>query len=253
MDKILHEVLAEDKSLLGRRDELITALERKVPGNLKRDFTPIKKAISLNVGEKFLTGNSDKEATKEEVREILKASGMQAARIEFVIETFTKALDWDKPLIPVNIIKNFDAPEENVQQSKVNIIKIPYTEPKEISKPITNDESVKIEKPQPEPPVEKTEIVPHENPSHIAEPPGQNYQQQPRWQENSTPLPPNHKDKIFTTEGRLNRLAYFLKGLKLFFIAIIGGMLVEFFNWNSYFDCGVCRQLDDWDSPYARS
>lgn len=108
MEKILHEILTEDKSLLGRRDELIAALDKKVPGNLKRDFTPIRKAISLNVGEKFLTGDNNKDATKEEVREILKASGMQAARIEFVIETFIKALDWDKPKAMVVLEKVID-------------------------------------------------------------------------------------------------------------------------------------------------
>ena len=97
MEKILREVLATDKSLLGRRDELIAALEGKVPGNLRRDFAPIKKAISLNVGEKFLVGEQDKDKIKEEVAEILKSSGMQAARIDFVIETFIKALEWDKP------------------------------------------------------------------------------------------------------------------------------------------------------------
>ena len=77
MEKILREILTKDKSLLGRRDELIEALDEKIPGNLRRDFTPIKKALSQNIGEKFLTGAEDKEATKVEVMELLKASGMQ--------------------------------------------------------------------------------------------------------------------------------------------------------------------------------
>ena len=72
LDKILREVLAKDKSILGRRDELIAALEEKVPGNLKRDFTPIKKAISLNVGEKFLVGEQNKEAKLRAWREFIK-------------------------------------------------------------------------------------------------------------------------------------------------------------------------------------
>ena len=65
LEKILREALAEDKSLLSRRDELLAALEKKVPSTLRRDFTSIKKAISLNVGEKFLVGEQDKEATKK--------------------------------------------------------------------------------------------------------------------------------------------------------------------------------------------
>ena len=111
MEKILREILTKDKSLLGRRDELIEALDEKIPGNLRRDFTPIKKALSQNIGEKFLTGAEDKEATKIEVMELLKASGMQAARINFVVETFVKALDWDKPSTPGD--NDFD-PDEPV-------------------------------------------------------------------------------------------------------------------------------------------
>lgn len=100
MEKILREVLLEDKSLLCRRDELITALQNKVPANKSRDFASIKRALALNVGEKFFVGKSDKEATKTEIAKILKEGGLQEARVNFVIETFVKALDWDKPITP---------------------------------------------------------------------------------------------------------------------------------------------------------
>lgn len=100
MEKVLREVLAGDKSLLSRKDDLIAALGKKVPANLMRDFAAIKKALSLNVGEKFFVGGEDREATKAEVAEILKNGGLQANRIDFVIDTFVKALDWDKPPAP---------------------------------------------------------------------------------------------------------------------------------------------------------
>ena len=99
MEKILREILSQDKTILSRRDELIAELDKKVTGDLSRSYAPIKRAINSNVGEIFFVGESDKEATKEKVREILKSSGMQEARINFVIETFINALDWDKPQI----------------------------------------------------------------------------------------------------------------------------------------------------------
>ena len=69
---------------------------------MRRDFASVKKAIFLNVGEKFFVGDdADREATKTEVAKILKDGGLQEARIDFVINTFVKALDWDKPKIPV--------------------------------------------------------------------------------------------------------------------------------------------------------
>lgn len=115
MENILREILSKDETILSRRDELIAALDEKVPSNLIRDCTSIKRAINLNVGELFLIGKSDKAATKEKVAEILKSSGMQEARINFVIETFTKALDWDKLQPP--------APKENDEEKKVSLKK----------------------------------------------------------------------------------------------------------------------------------
>ena len=202
LDKILHEVLANDKSLLSRRDELIAALEEKVPGNLRRDFAPIKKAISLNVGEKFLVGEQDKDKTKEEVAEILKSSGMQAARIDFVVETFAKALDWYTPMIPV--IEETETVEEEPLEE--------FT-PQEVSEPINLTKPAPVQK-ETAPAIIKEEIS-NEEPRLKEQPPVKT-------------LPRNRKDKIFTTEGRLNRKAYFFKGLKLLVIAIIGGLLVEF-------------------------
>ena len=189
LEKILREALAEDKSLLSRRDELLAALEKKVPSTLRRDFTSIKKAISLNVGEKFLVGEQDKEATKKNVAETLKAAGMQAARIDFVVETFTGALDWDKP-----------KPAES--------------------------ELTKSEPPEPEP-VRKTkaiEIVEEQRENVIKPQP----QSQPRWESNYTNTLRNDTDKIFTTKGRLNRKAYFMHTLKLIGLMIVGAILAQF-------------------------
>ena len=91
MEKILAEILTADKNILARRDDLISALDEKVPDNLSRDYTPIKKAINLNVGEIFFVNDLD--TAKAEATEILKSSGMQEARINFVIDTFSNAIE----------------------------------------------------------------------------------------------------------------------------------------------------------------
>lgn len=92
MEKILREILAEDKSILSRRDDLIALLDKKVPGNLSRDCAPIKKAVNLNIGEIFFV--NDREVAAEKATEILKSSGMQEGRIKFVVETFSNALEF---------------------------------------------------------------------------------------------------------------------------------------------------------------
>ena len=91
MEKILSEILIADKNILARRDDLISALDEKVPSNLSRDYAPIKKAINLNVAEIFFVNDLD--TAKAEAEEILKSSGMQEARINFVIDTFANAIE----------------------------------------------------------------------------------------------------------------------------------------------------------------
>ena len=158
MENILREILSQDKTILSRRDDLIAILDAKVPSSLTRDYAAIKKAIKLNVGENFLIGESDKDNAKREIAEILKASGMQEARINFVIDTFTKALDWDKPQIsvtekientpspppinqpPANSEESFNPPEEEVKPSTPPTNQPPQPNPQPVPTP-----------PQPEP------------------------------------------------------------------------------------------------------
>lgn len=224
MEELLRELLATDKSLLCRRDEFIAALEEKIPNDLRRDFAAIKKAISLNVGEKFFIGNSDKEATKAKVTNILKDGGLQEARINFVIETFVKALDWDKPMIPVLPVKTFEPEKADVSPAKVNIIK---AVPEKISEPGKVEESIETEKS-----IAVVEQPPATETSQPPSPPVEETPRQNNFQQRQAPtyrnLPQNHKNKLFTTEGRLNRWAYFLQGLKVFGLTIVGGILTQF-------------------------
>lgn len=219
LEEILREVLAADKSILCRRDELIATLENKVPANLRRDFASIKKALALNVGEKFFVGNSDKEAAQADVAKILKEGGLQEARINFVIETFTNALDWYKPLIPV-IADKVETKKKDVQAPKINIVKTVQSKPEEVSEP----SEIAPQKPIRQiPEVEKIK----REPQRVEKTPQQNNFGQTQSQKIYTTMPKNHKSKIFTTEGRLNRWEYFLQNLKVIGLSVIGGLMSE--------------------------
>ena len=125
MEKILAEILVADKNILARRDDLISALDEKVPSNLSRDYAPIKKAINLNVGEIFFVNDLD--TAKAEAEEILKSSGMQEARINFVIDTFANAIEIQNKKI-AEIEAKAEA-ERIAKQAAENAKKSPQPEP----------------------------------------------------------------------------------------------------------------------------
>ena len=91
MEEILREIFAQDRNILLRREELIAVLDKKVPSHLRRDYAAIRKALELNVGALFiLVENID--TAKKKATIALKKSGMQEARIDFVVNTFSNAL-----------------------------------------------------------------------------------------------------------------------------------------------------------------
>ncbi len=113
MEELLKKILAQDKTLLTRRDELIAILDEKVPGRLAREYNPIKKALTLNVGEIFATGNDNRAAATAKATEILLQSGLQEVRVKNVIDTFIKVLDWDKePAEEIQPVKEIQPVEE---------------------------------------------------------------------------------------------------------------------------------------------
>ena len=233
LDKILREVLAGDESLLCRRDELIAALEKKVPADLRRDFASIKRALALNVGEKFFVGKTDKDATKTDVAQILKDGGLQASRIDFVIDTFVKALDWDKPMIPVlpdDAAKNDDdsrnAPsvaEDIFRKARTDAAKNESAQ--ESTAPHVTEDIFRNARAD----AAKNDDATERKAPRAEETAQRNNFRRTQSQGAHAVLPQNHKSKIFTTEGRLNRLAYFLQSLKVFGLAIVGGLLAKLF------------------------
>ena len=91
MEKILSEVLAEDRNLLFRSNEFIFALERRIPPNLQRQFAPIKAALKLNVGKFFATDKDDYIARYNVIKNLVEG-GMNEGKINFVLKTFERAL-----------------------------------------------------------------------------------------------------------------------------------------------------------------
>ncbi|MBO4400674.1 MAG: hypothetical protein J5809_02385 [Selenomonadaceae bacterium] len=150
MEKILREVLAEDKNILARRDDLISALNEKVPPELKRKYASIKKALELNVGEVFAVGEEDHEAAKVKAAQILKDSGMQEARVNLVVETFVKALDWDKAPVEVEP-EEVEPPEPPEPKSPEPELELPEPPPKVSAPPPQPPQPPKTSTPPPAP------------------------------------------------------------------------------------------------------
>ena len=128
MEKILSEVLAEDRNLLFRSNEFIFALERRIPPNLQRQFAPIKAALKLNVGKFFATDKDDYIARYNVIKNLVEG-GMNEGKINFVLKTFEQVLITDKESKEINRLQKFSNElemevtqlrEENSSLKKVN-------------------------------------------------------------------------------------------------------------------------------------
>ena len=95
---IMRRIVEEDKSLLARREDFLAALE--AASNSPKDYQAVRRAaISTNICEMFLANDEKdikgKEDTIKSVRKKLADIGMQDARIDFLIDAFVYALNWD--------------------------------------------------------------------------------------------------------------------------------------------------------------
>ena len=96
---VLAELLAEDRQLLGRKDELIEKLSKKIGVEYTRDFTPLRNALRDNdIGEWLLVADNgtpeDKEAAEAKV--LASLSNIQESRAKFVVETLIGAMGWNE-------------------------------------------------------------------------------------------------------------------------------------------------------------
>ena len=94
MEKILREILTDDRALIFRGNELLVALEGKVPPNLRREFSAIKIALELNVGRFFATAQDDYVGKYRVILSLIEG-GLNEDKINFVLRTFSHALSAD--------------------------------------------------------------------------------------------------------------------------------------------------------------
>ena len=95
--EILKRIIAEDKSILTRRDDFLSVLESAASS---KDFQLMRRAVqSVNITEMFHANDGkdlkDKEDAIKSIRGKLAGIGLQEGRIDFIIDAFLYALDWD--------------------------------------------------------------------------------------------------------------------------------------------------------------
>ena len=193
MEELLKKILSQDKTLLTRRDELIKILDEQVPGKLAREYNSIKRALMLNIGEIFATGNDDREAAISKATEILAQSGLQENRVKSVIDTFIKVLDWDKDPAEVEEVKETETVEDAAPS---------WMDSEEETPPAqTVEEIFKQATPPPSPPQNPTPPPPV-NPTP-QNPPPQNF---------STPAPQSSNTSKFIIAGLVVVILFLIVG-----------------------------------------
>ncbi len=101
IEKILQEILQEDRSILLDHKTLIEKARGLVPPDSMRDFRSIEKAFDSHIGEQLLTSDrtNDKEhrtKTLQNIKLQLQGTGLQEKRADYVIHVLEAALEWDK-------------------------------------------------------------------------------------------------------------------------------------------------------------
>lgn len=98
---VLRKVLAKDRSILARREELVAAMGNRVPVAAMHEYRTLETALrESNLGEILLTADQkspeERQAALGQAREMLLAKNMQEKTVERVIATLTDAMDWGK-------------------------------------------------------------------------------------------------------------------------------------------------------------
>lgn len=197
MEELLKKILSQDPTLLTRRDELIKILDEQVPGKLAREYNSIKRALMLNIGEIFATGNDNREAAISKATEILAQSGLQENRVKSVIDTFIKVLDWDKEPAQVEEVK---------ETAKVEDAAPSWMDAEETTPPApTVEENFKKTTPPPSPPKNPT-------PLRITPPPV-----------NPPPTPPTNFSNATPATQSSNTSKFIIAGLVVVILFLIVG------------------------------
>lgn len=122
---ILREVLAADRSLLTRREDLLDELDKKIPPQLQINYAIIIQALEdADIGDVFARGEANHNAAIEEAARRLKDIGMTEESAIFVVQTFKEALEWDKhPAALVPETRNIPVQKIDSAPTKVRIVK----------------------------------------------------------------------------------------------------------------------------------
>lgn len=149
MEKILLELLREDRSLLLRNKELIDEIEKRITPAQRRKFASLKMALENNVGEIFYN-ETDKIDAESKAKDLLTEVGMDSSRIDSVINLFENVIT----------VLEEEAKAEEIPEPEPIKPEPPKPEPPKPEPP--KPEPPKPEPPKPEPP--KTEPTKSELP-----------------------------------------------------------------------------------------
>lgn len=139
MEKILLELLREDRSLLLRNKELIDEIEKRITPAQRRKFASLKMALENNVGEIFYN-ETDKIDAESKAKDLLTEVGMDSSRIDSVINLFENVIT----------VLEEEAKAEEIPEPEPIKPEPPKPEPPKSESP--KPEPPKPEPPKPEPP-----------------------------------------------------------------------------------------------------
>jgi len=97
IEDILRELVAKDRTMLGRPDEFIAALDQRIPGSLARQANPIKAAFRKQAGEMLLVADGDesrREGMEAQIAKLLEQDGIQQHVAQSAAEELVHAMDW---------------------------------------------------------------------------------------------------------------------------------------------------------------
>lgn len=122
--EILARILAQDHSLLSRREEILSLLESQVTGAQMRDFRSFEKALlGTTIGESLYA--ADQRSAKEKIHakasaeQALKSLGMQDQAIGRVISSITMALGWTENLEEAEREEEISVPADEMPGNEI--------------------------------------------------------------------------------------------------------------------------------------
>ncbi|MBR4696742.1 MAG: hypothetical protein IKO94_11755, partial [Selenomonadaceae bacterium] len=139
IEKILQEILQEDRSILLDHKKLIEKARSLVPPDSMRDFRSIEKAFDNHIGEQLLSSDRAKDKaqrtkTLQNIKLQLRGTGLQEKRADYVIRVLEAALEWDKDPAEEAEPTQPEAPEDTPEEVQEEIQEEAQEEPLPLQK-----------------------------------------------------------------------------------------------------------------------